>query len=165
MLFSDPGAEAAREVGMKRDAGWPRAKREHLAKQPWCIACERQHRGAIAAVLRFFRGVDVHHIYPFHIVRVLDRPDLECDSRNLVTLCRGHHLVLGHFNDWNCYNPHVKHLALRFFGKPASVILADSEWNRFHGERKRDIRFLVGPEMAELRVKLDEKFPVRPPAF
>lgn len=161
MWFRDHGAEVALEIGLKRSSRWKKARREHLKKQPWCVACKKQHNGLFVGFLRFFRGVQVHHIFPFHIVRALDRGDLECDSRNCVTLCKDHHRVLGHFNDWNSYNPYVKHLAIRFFGRPIRDILNDPEWLRFREERKRDIRFLSSVELSELRAKLDEKLPIR----
>jgi hypothetical protein len=159
MFFDDPGAEIALDA--TRDPLWKTARRAHLKKQPWCIACLVQHRGMLAFIIRMFRRMTVHHIYPFHIVRALDRADLEFDPRNLVTLCGEHHRVLGHFDDWMCYNPHVKHLSVRFFGREIDDILGDPEWSRFRDERKRDLQFMSVQELLELRAKLDEKFPRR----
>lgn len=159
MFFDDPGAVVAGDV--PRDQRWKAARRDHLKKQPWCIACRIQYRGVIAFIIRIFRRMTVHHIYPFHIVQTLDRGDLELDSRNLVTLCKGHHRVLGHLDDWMCYNPHVKHLALRFFGRDVRDVLIDPEWSRFRDERKPDLQFMAVKDLIELRAKLDEKFPRR----
>jgi 5-methylcytosine-specific restriction endonuclease McrA len=48
----------------------------------------------------------VHHKVPFH-----DRPELELDPTNLVTLCgpkhRNHHLDIGHLGDYKCYNHNI----------------------------------------------------------
>jgi len=121
--------------------------------------------GFFAALRRRFRTVIVHHIYPFHICRALDRPDLEYDHRNLVTLCKDHHWVLGHFTEWDCYNPYVKHLALRFFARPIKDVLNDPEWYRFRDERRLDIRFLSPEKIEELRTRLQEKFPPKPDLY
>ena len=83
----------------------------------------RSSRSASRAASR--RRVEVHHIFPFHICVVVDRPDLELDERNLVTLCgqshdRGvgdRHLLLGHFDDWESMNVWVRRKAsTRFTG-------------------------------------------------
>lgn len=47
-------------------------------------------------------NLNVHHIVPFH-----NDPSLECNYRNLVTLCRDHHFHIGHHNNWKNSNPHV----------------------------------------------------------
>lgn len=155
----DHGAWVALETGFKRGEGWAEARRAHLKRQPFCIACRNHDLSMWESFLRLFRRVVVHHIFPFHICRALDRGDLEYDPRNLVTLCRSHHWTLGHFSEWECYNPYVKHLALRFFGRPAGEIMSHPEWFRFSQDRRLDIRYLTPQELAQLRAKLDEKFP------
>lgn len=162
MFEGDHGARVGLETGFKRSAAWPAARRLHLQQWPWCVACQSPYQGLLAALLRPVFDVRVHHIFPFHVVQALDRPDLECDSRNLVTLCGAHHFLIGHLGDWDSFNPHVKHLALRFFGRPAKGIPSDPEYQRFRDERKRDIRFLTGSELAAIRIRLDEKFPRQP---
>lgn len=55
--------------------------------------------------------LNVHHVVPFH-----ERPDLELDHSNLVTLCREHHFTIGHDPDgdgpigpsWRHSNPNVR---------------------------------------------------------
>ena len=56
--------------------------------------------------------LEVHHIKPFHT-----NPELELDPTNFITLCRNHHLTLGHDPDgpkgpksrnWSKSNPNVK---------------------------------------------------------
>lgn len=155
----DPGAGVALETGFKRGERWPEVRRAHLKRQPHCIACKTYDLGFWESIFRRFRSTVVHHIYPFHLCRALDRADLEYDSRNLVTLCYDHHWVLGHFADWGTYNPHVKHLALRFYARPIRDVMADAEWARFRDERRMDIRFLTADELSQLRIRLDDKFP------
>lgn len=83
---------AADLFGAPRSGKWPRVRREHLANNPACIACGRS------------ADVEVHHIQPFH-----ERPELELDGSNLVTLCADPcHLVHGHLLNWRQCNPHVR---------------------------------------------------------
>ena len=87
--------------GAPRSGKWPRVRREHLANNPACIACG--HDGEL----------EVHHVVPFH-----DRPALELDDSNLVTLCAEPcHRLFGHLTDWRSYNPDVREDAARFLEK------------------------------------------------
>jgi 5-methylcytosine-specific restriction enzyme A len=83
-----------RLLGGPRSRDWPAIRRWHLEKQPVCQACGVSDH------------LQVHHIRPFHL-----HPELELDSRNLLTLCerRGHdcHFVFGHFHNWQLWNPAV----------------------------------------------------------
>jgi len=112
----DHGARVARRHGHKRSPEWHRVAKEHLLREPACVACG--YRG---------RGLQVHHIKPFHL-----HPDLELDPHNLITLCeiksRDHHLLLGHLDDWEAYNPNVRHDVKRFYNKNATQIRADPTW-------------------------------------
>lgn len=76
-----------------RSGAWPRVRREHLAREPACIACGRR------------ADLEVHHVVPYHV-----RPELELDPTNLVTLCADPcHLVFGHLLDFRRRsNPHVR---------------------------------------------------------
>jgi hypothetical protein len=78
--------------GTLRSGAWPRVRREHLAKEPACVACGRDDE------------LEVHHVVPFH-----DRPSLELDDSNLVTLCADPcHFVFGHCLNWRHSNPRVR---------------------------------------------------------
>ena len=84
-----------------RSGSWPRVRREHLAKQPACIACGRS------------KTLEVHHVVPYH-----DDPDKELDPTNLVTLCGDPcHFVHGHLMNWQHINPDVRQDAARYFAK------------------------------------------------
>jgi hypothetical protein len=61
-----------------------------VAAHPTCAACGT-------------RGVEVHHVEPFHV-----RPDLELDPANLISLCRADHFCFGHFHRWASWNPDVR---------------------------------------------------------
>lgn len=112
----DHGSEVARKHGTDRSPQWPRVAKEHLSREPACVACG--HRG---------EELQVHHIKPFHL-----HPDLELDPDNLITLCevegREHHLHLGHLDEWESFNVHVRADAKRHHGKSAAKIRADEAW-------------------------------------
>jgi 5-methylcytosine-specific restriction endonuclease McrA len=114
----DHGGHIARHHGHERSSQWQRVRKEHLLREPACAACG--HKG---------RGIQVHHIKPFHL-----HPQLELDPRNLITLCEGrgrdHHLLLGHLNTWESYNEHIRDDARRFYRKTAAQIRADSNWQK-----------------------------------
>lgn len=112
----DHGREIARKYGHDRSPEWPRVAQEHLLHEPACVACG--YRG---------QGLQVHHIKPFHLY-----PDLELDPRNLITLCevkgRDHHLLLGHLDDWESYNPKVRTDVQRFHKENARQLRANPAW-------------------------------------
>ncbi|MGH2508035.1 MAG: HNH endonuclease [Ktedonobacteraceae bacterium] len=113
---TDHGARIAKQHGHARSPQWSRVEKAHLLREPACIACGYQGK-----------GLQVHHIKPFHL-----HPALELDPNNLITLCeikeRDHHLLIGHLDNWESYNVHVKEDARHFYKKTAEQIRADSAW-------------------------------------
>ncbi|WP_338258291.1 HNH endonuclease [Dictyobacter halimunensis] len=114
----DAGARVANKYGRARSPEWPQVAHEHLSREPACVVCG--HRG---------KGLQVHHIKPFHLY-----PELELDPRNLVTLCetrgRTHHLLIGHLDDWESYNLHVRADAKRYANQNAATIKSNPTWQR-----------------------------------
>jgi 5-methylcytosine-specific restriction endonuclease McrA len=112
----DHGLEVARRHGKERSPEWPRVEKEHLLREPACVACG--YKG---------KGVQVHHIKPFHL-----HPQLELDPGNLITLCevkgRDHHLLIGHLDNWESYNEHVREDVKHFYRMTADKIRADLRW-------------------------------------
>jgi 5-methylcytosine-specific restriction endonuclease McrA len=112
----DPGEAVARMYGRSRSPEWPALAHAHLQKEPACVACG--YRG---------KGLQVHHIKPFHLF-----PELELDPNNLITLCevkgRDHHLLLGHLDDWESYNLNVRTDVKRFHNESAQQIKAEPAW-------------------------------------
>lgn len=81
-----------------RAGSWPRVRREHLEREPACVACGRDAE------------LEVHHVVPYH-----ERPELELDPGNLCTLCSDPcHFVWGHLLNWKRSNPHVREDAARY---------------------------------------------------
>jgi 5-methylcytosine-specific restriction endonuclease McrA len=93
--------------GAPRSSQWPRVRAAHLAIHPACEACGTRD------------DLNVHHVLPFH-----SHPERELDPTNLITLCRHHHLTLGHVcpdgrRNWGeCSNPNVRKDAARLRRNP-----------------------------------------------
>lgn len=101
-LFGDVGSPRMQSRG----SGWQRVRAAHLEKHPACEAC-----GSIEAL-------NVHHIQT-----VMERPDLELEPSNLLTLCREHHFRIGHDPDgidgplrpnWSRVNPRARQDAAKW---------------------------------------------------
>ena len=114
----DHGAHVGRLHGRERSPEWARVAREHLLREPACVACG--YKG---------KKLQVHHIKPFHL-----HPHLELDPQNLITLCeargRDHHLLLGHLDAWDSFNEHVRNDVRHFHHKTAAQIRADLHWQK-----------------------------------
>jgi 5-methylcytosine-specific restriction endonuclease McrA len=114
----DHGQAVALKYGHSRSPQWPAVAHAHLAIQPACMVCG--HRG---------QGLQVHHIKPFHLY-----PQLELDPGNLITLCeirgRDHHLLIGHLDDWESYNPQVRVDVKNYHKENALTIRANPAWQK-----------------------------------
>lgn len=85
----------------KRAIGWPKVREEHLKQHPECAACGST------------KGLQVHHIKPFHKF-----PELELDPDNLITLCnKSCHLYFGHLKYYKSWNVDVRIDAENFYNK------------------------------------------------
>ena len=92
-----------------RSPHWPAVRHRYLLAHPACEAC-----GLTA-------GREVHHVLDY-----AHHPDRELDPTNLITLCRFHHLHIGHDPDgpdgpkrpnWKASNPNVRRDAARMLAK------------------------------------------------
>lgn len=122
----DHGLAIARKYGVEsRSPEWPAVAHAHLAKEPACRVCG--HQG---------QGLQVHHIKPFHLF-----PELELDPNNLITLCelrgRDHHLLIGHLDDWESYNPQVRTDVNKYHKENAATIRANPSWQKEEENRPR----------------------------
>lgn len=119
----DHGAHVGRKHGHERSTEWHRVAKEHLRREPACMACG--YKG---------RKVQVHHIKPFHL-----HPKLELDPDNLITLCeargREHHLLLGHLDAWDSFNEHIRADVKHFYRKTSAQIRADLHWQKKMAQR------------------------------
>lgn len=72
-----------------RSSKWG-ALRKNMIADKMCAACMKPD------------NLELHHITPFRL-----RPDLELNPINLIVLCKHCHFTLGHFNNWDRYNPDI----------------------------------------------------------
>ena len=100
----------------KRSSHWPKARKEHLAKNPTCAICGGS------------KLLEVHHIRPFHL-----HPDLELDPKNFITLCENGkdgvncHLLFGHLGNFKSFNVDVKTDAVEWMSKIHNRPLSETE--------------------------------------
>ena len=73
-----------------------KAKREHLRHHPQCACCD-----STARLLRL--SLQAHHIVPVHVA-----PELAAEPKNLITLCAGCHLRVGHCGNFRAWNSNVE---------------------------------------------------------
>ena len=143
MIKYNHGTEEGLRYGIKRSPEWESTRIKHLQKEPQCAIC---------GILEFKKGLQVHHIFPFHYCVALGRPDLELDHRNLITLCESekedkepnHHLLIGHLNDFKSSNLNVKDDVRTYFKQDEKTIKSSTIWQV---EEKRKLKPL--DEMSE----------------
>ena len=82
-------------LGASRSNQWPKVRSEFINNNPNCAVCGS--RG------KLLRPNEVHHIKVFHL-----NPQDELNSQNLITLCRDHHLLIGHLMSWKSWNEEVE---------------------------------------------------------
>lgn len=81
----------------KRSSKWPKVRNKFLETNPVCVLCGGN------------KHLNVHHVKPFN-----ERPDLELEPTNLITLCEAKkkgvhcHLLFGHFGNYRKINPDVR---------------------------------------------------------
>lgn len=76
-----------REFGVARSPLWNYFRNKHIEQNPLCAVCDTKEDCA------------VHHIIPFTV-----NPHLELKPENFLTLCREHHLWIGHLGSFRSYN-------------------------------------------------------------
>ncbi len=151
-MKKDHGSLVAADHGLKRSPKWPAVEKAHRAKQPKCLACGTTH------------PVNVHHKFPFHYVVLLGRPDLELDERNLYTLdtdeTEQHHILVGHLDDFESFNPNLEHLLSLCRGLLSSQIRSLPAYLDAVKHRPARINDMTKREKDALRDELDRLFPV-----
>lgn len=151
----DAGAEVAAAHGLKRSDQWPRVERAFRKAHPTCAACDSA-------------SVQVHHVLPFHFAILLDRPDLELDPRNLIALCESedgtpandHHLLLGHLDDFETYNPAVRQFATTYHGQDAATIRAAVDWQAAANAKPPAWGDMTDDEKMAMRTLMDTLYPL-----
>ena len=80
----------------RRSSKWPKIRKSFLKINNFCAACGCTEY------------LEVHHIEPFH-----EKPELELDFQNLITLCdkpgkENCHLEIGHLGNFKNKNKNVR---------------------------------------------------------
>lgn len=79
-----------------RSHKWPTVEKHFLVDNPVCVCSGMSLH------------LEVHHKSPFHL-----HPELELDPKNLRTVSRPYHFLIGHGCNWQKYNKHFdEHAAL-----------------------------------------------------
>jgi len=142
------------KLKLQRSPKWPEVERAFRTKNPNCLACTENQQ------------LNVHHMYPFHYVVLCGRPDLELDPRNLITLCtredEEHHLLLGHLDDFESYNPQVETFIQTYKDRPASQIKGDAAWQTARGGKPKHVELMSPEDKEQFKAMLDGKFPADP---
>lgn len=79
--------------GARRSKDWRKVRAEHLRLHPYCAVCGKKKR---------LISNHVHHCVPFW-----KDNSLELSAENLITLCRKHHFLFGHYLSWHSFNENV----------------------------------------------------------
>lgn len=165
MTIKDHGAYEAALHKIHRGSTWKLVRKFHLKRQPRCVACPSDLKPPMWRRMLFLgHEVDVHHIIPFHICVIVNRRDLETDSRNLVTLCNTkhyrHHELLGHLGNYGSYCLAVKRfVASMFRGMSAQQIETDGRWQTLRDNRPKAIDKMDSDEIVKLATHIDMLMP------
>ena len=81
--------------GAQRSPKWSEVRRGYIALYPNCAVCDK--KGTILS------SNEAHHCVPFHL-----QPEMELNPKNLITLCREHHLFFGHLGNFKSINENVE---------------------------------------------------------
>jgi hypothetical protein len=139
---------------LERSPAWPATEEAFKKLHPKCAAC-----GGTAPL-------NVHHKFPFHYVVLCNRPDLELDPRNLMTLCtdtsKEHHVLLGHLDDYESYNPDVMAFVATYANKTSQQIRADAAFRTAHGKKPEHLDLMTQQQKGAFTKMLDQKLPPDP---
>src|SRR5215471_8414150 len=141
-----------KKFNLKRSSKWPEVEREFRETHPRCAACGATDQ------------LNVHHMFPFHFVVICGRPDLELDPRNLITLCtkhtHQHHLLLGHLDDYESYNPQVSQFIEHDARRTSEQIRSDSAFREAYLSKPKHLDQMSQDERDSFKKILDGRLPV-----
>jgi len=138
----------------ERSPEWDKVRDNFLKNNSKCAVCGSTE------------NLNVHHIFPFHycVDNEINRPDLELDPCNLITLCEtkgyNHHLLIGHFDDYKSANLRVKTNAT-LFGKSETEIKTNSLWKELKNHRLKPLDEMTPAEKKALKAKMDSEMPLK----
>jgi hypothetical protein len=158
----DHGEETAIAHGAgPRSPHWPGVEHAFRQANPDCFACPPDSPFEHI-------GIQVHHLWPYHFVKLAGRPDLELDNRNFVSAgetehdapAPDHHELICHGGEFKAYNPNARADALVFMGMDTAAIKADLRWEALHGALPKEWPAMSRAEKIAFRQNLDVVLPV-----
>ncbi len=149
-----------RSEQVPRSPEWPAFAKAQLLAHPECAACGPLWKPSTM--------VQVHHIFPVHVIRPLGRPDLELDARNTIVLCtnltafpgQDHHLLVGHLYDFEAANPASRADAERYRGMTAAQIRMSASWRSSVLGRLPNLEEMSFAQKHALRALMDRVMPL-----
>jgi hypothetical protein len=144
-----------------RSPHWPHVEKAVLHLHPFCACCGKD---------KPTKGLQVHHVIPFHFATALGRPDLELDPRNLIVLCEtehndpeaNHHLAVGHLGNFkSAGNLHAFEDAEIFAGMTAEQIEKDRRWLARKATMLPDLDKMTDDQKAAFRALMDATVPLQ----
>ena len=158
----DHGAIVAAQHGLKRSPKWSWVQKAFEKAFPYCFCCGKKKKFPNG------RGLQTHHIFPYHYVILAGRPDLELDKRNLGNFCEDekgivtedHHLIVGHNGDFRNFSPTAMEDATKtFHGMSKAKILTDPRYIKKTKNRPKLWKDMTAKERKAFRKMLDKIFP------
>ena len=154
--MTDNGALVAVQHGLTRSPHWPTVEHHFLTANPCCAASG------------LTKGVQAHHIAPFHFCILVGRPDLELYFPNLVPLSESekglsevnYHLLLGHAGDFQSSNMDVLKAVMTFKGATTDQIMTSSIWQAMKLSRCQPWAQWTNQQKTDFRVLLDTLYPL-----
>jgi hypothetical protein len=144
-------AGIAQRYGIERSPDWDKVRAAYLLTHGACAVCGDES------------PLNVHHMHPFHFVVALGRPDLELDHRNFITLCtpheEQHHILLGHLDDYESYNPHVVTFVTHYKDQSSDQIRKDPRFQQAVAQKPPHLGDLTAAQRTQLKAELDKLFP------
>jgi hypothetical protein len=141
----------AEKFHLTRSPEWPNVEKQFKTAHPKCAAC-----GDAGAL-------NVHHRFPFHYVVLCGRPDLELDPRNLITLCTDkddeHHILLGHLDDYESYNPDVLKFVTTYANQKNPQIRKDPAFKKAAAGKPKHLNEMSAAEKTAFKNMLDHNLP------
>ena len=133
-----------------RSTKWRELEQEFLRQHPQCEVCGTTSE------------LNVHHQIPFEYCIELGRPDLELNPANLITLCNSaqHHILVGHLDSFESYNPDVLTDVKTFANKTRSELMADVQFQDKVAKRPLPIHKMDQDSRSALLTYLNQRFPM-----
>lgn len=143
--------------GVARSSQWEKVEKSFLLRNPYCAACKHTQF-----------HVQVHHVFPFHYCILLDRPDLELDPRNLISLCEttqyvradNHHLLLGHCDDFRSANLQVRDSVKTFKGWNEVSMKHDAGFQKLKENKLKPWDEMTDEDKSNFKYLMNVTFPL-----